>query len=156
MSKYLKNWESLKFRPFLFDRLYNVYGCGASALSTLLGENPEKYFLQNKKNNPYWPESLMLSKIRRGGYRTMKLTDKIVKTTDDFIELAVSEYHILLTKQKMTKNETSWQVIWGGYIFHNFEIRPLKPFEFINNKLLDSWVLKRKEDFVESKVGINY
>jgi hypothetical protein len=139
-----QKWESRYFNPFLWDfELYNSYGCGASLIATLTGESPVDLFIKNKKNNPYWPESLILSKIRRAGYKTLELTVERTKQSYKVIDLPIKEYHILLTLQYMTKGETSWQLIWGNYIFHNFEIRPLKPLEFINNPLIKSWIIKK-------------
>lgn len=151
MAINLQNWESKNFNPYLWDTIYNTYGCGASLLATLLGENPTELYLKNKKNNPYWPEKLVINKIQRGGYDVLKLNDSITKISELVVDFNIKEYHILLTNQRMTKNETSWQLIWNNYIFHNMEIRPLKPLEFINNRLINVWVLKKKEKFSDIK-----
>lgn len=144
MSINLRFWESSNFNPHLWDKAYTNFGCGASILATLLGEDPATLYLENKKNNPFWPENLVINKIRRGGYKVLKLKDNIVKKSSLFVELNIKEYHLLLTHQIMTKNESSWQLIWNNYIFHNSEIRPLNGLEFVNNRLINAWILKKK------------
>lgn len=138
----LNQLESPAFAPCLYDKsLYSLEGCVPCALALLTGVSPRTI---NENYSGKWSESKIIRFLRKKNFTCYKLSDRILKTRSDVIEENLRPYHLVLTIQKMNKKETSVQVIWDGYVFHNFSIAPLRPLEFVNNRLISAWVLKRR------------
>lgn len=139
-----------KFVPHLFDHsAYGLYGCGATALSLITGIKSNIIFRSKKfKENESlfsWNDTFMRGFLRKQGFSIIPITLCEVSNFQTYIESPIKNYHVILMSQLMKKNEASWSVIFNNYIFHNFEILPLKPLEFINNPILSAYVIYKDE-----------
>jgi hypothetical protein len=129
-------WEARKVALHLYHpTVYSLYGCGACAISLLTGVEPSHVYADNKINNPNWPVDFVLKYLRINYFEIEELNNDNLKSDRKDVEMPINEHHPLLLVQKMTRAETSYQFIYNNLIYHNFETRPLKPLEFVNNAI---------------------
>src|SRR6185503_1902576 len=128
------------FVPHLYNHeRYYGYGCGANALSTITGICPTAIRNTNK-NEDDWRDSFMLQFLRKCNYKVIPLT-KCNLTNRSYCRKTITTYHVLLVSSLLKKNEASWQIIYGGYIFHNFEICQFTNFELFDNPILTAYLI---------------
>jgi hypothetical protein len=140
------NWEAKKVVLHHYDStMFSLYGCGACALALLTGISPKTLYLQNSFDNPNWPIDKVLRILRDEFFEIQEITNEGVKKNKTDIDMPISSYHPILTVQKMTKSETSFQFIYNNLVYHNFETRPLKPMEFLNNPIVKAYLIIKDE-----------
>ncbi len=131
-----------KFAPQIFNTAYNaIGGCGANALSVLTGINPLDIKNTNPKNKNDWKDKFVVDFLRDCGFTVEPITLCDVSNSEIYVESPITKNHVLLISQLLIKNEASWSVIYKDYIFHNFEIVPLKGLEFVNNPILTAYIV---------------
>lgn len=126
-----------KFVPHLFThQLLAHCGCGANTLALLTGEAPWKIVPYRK----HWPDEYLLKYLRKRGWKTHRIT-KYNVTKSEFMSWPITEDHVVLFSFCVKRKEASWGVIFGGNIYHNFEITSLRPMELLNRPILSAYVL---------------
>lgn len=135
-------FEVSKFTPHIFCyHMDMTYGCGASALSLLTGIHPSKFKAPPRGD---WKDHIVLSILNANKFKTARLTMRGV-TNFDWTSYPIGRQHVVLAKIKLIKYNASWVVIHSGIIFHNFELAPLKPLEFINHPVMAAYLVKGRQ-----------
>ncbi len=136
----LEHFRVRHFAPHLYDSIYAHCGCGAIALATLTGENPAFIQNPNKRNKDHWSDSFVVSFLKKREYQ-VKLLDKKTLLRDEIFS-SVTNKHVLLVSHWLNKKNASWAVISHGcYYYHNFEVLPLVPLEFVNRPILTAYAV---------------
>jgi hypothetical protein len=123
-----------KFTPHLFSHVSN-YGCGATALSLLIGKHPDEF-----PTKDHWTTRYMLECLRKHGFKTAKLTKRSI-TNVVYPAYPVSRSHVLLLNVKYIKNLGSWLVIYDERIYHNFEIIKFQGYELLNHPIVEAFLI---------------
>lgn len=143
----LSDWETICFSPYLWDRLLSA-SCGFNALALLSGFNPFQIKKKYKRagfshsHDSHCSEDFAVSFLRKW-YDILKLDEKTIQEPAETAN-NVTANHLLLMVQSFSHSENSYVVTWQGMMYHNFEIYPLKPMEFINRPIKSMYILKRK------------
>ena len=135
-----------KFIPNIFDPyVYASISCGCSTLALLTGIDPFILSASNK-NRDHTSDKFMLDILKSNGFKIAKLTQcSVSNNRTRVLENNIKYYHVLLVSQLVLRNEASWSVIQGDYIYHNFIINLLKPLEFLNRPVITSYLLFHKK-----------
>lgn len=118
-----------------------VWGCGASLISLLTGADPINLFKENKKNNPLWPETVVIGYLKSFGFKI----DFVTLSQYGEMNSKVIYSTPLVTVQRMNEKDTSYQFIHCGLVWHNFEARPFRALEFLQRPLVDCWRVSHKD-----------
>lgn len=130
----LTEWEARKIDISLYDSsIYSVYGCGATLISLITGTNPVSLYLKNK-NKPHWSKEYVFRILKKHGFELLKMVPGLL----------VNTYHPIITIQRLSTAETSYQFIYNNLIYHNFDVRPLKNFEFLTFPIEESFLIRHK------------
>jgi hypothetical protein len=122
------------FTPFLFSNAdHRMAGCGASALGLLIGLPPANFAAPDKN----YSDELMLRRLRRHGFRVLRLTQCNLSQT----AAGINAKHVLLVSQLFRENEATWVVVHNGICYHNFEVYSLEVLSFLNKPLLSAYVV---------------
>jgi hypothetical protein len=139
MSK--KNLNPKKAVLHIFDHEEDgVWGCGACLISLLTGIDPIHLYKKNKKRNPHWPEDLVVDSLKAFGFQV----NSVSLNKYGLINPKVVYSSPLVTVQRMNEKDTSYQFIYCGLVWHNFEARPFKALEFIQRPLVSCWLINHK------------
>lgn len=87
----------------------------------------------------------MVEFLRANGFLVFAITKCDVSKDQDAIDYHIFSDHVVLVSSLVAKSETTWQVIYDGFIFHNFEIDKMSPLEFLNNPPRTAYVLWKPE-----------
>lgn len=135
-----------KFPLHLWDNtIYKYVSCGANALGLLTGFDPINLDTSHNKiyKSDHYSDDFMINLLRVEKFQVIKLT-KANLTNPPQIGYPIKSNHILLVSQLFAKQIASWSVLWNDLIFHNFEVKKLMPFDFLNWPILSAYVLFKK------------
>ena len=139
-----ESFEMKKFTPFLYDPIFNFYGCGYCAASLLTGVFPSKILQLNNKNI-HCSDRFLINYLKKNKFKIQPLSlCGVSNTRADIIKNKIHPYYVILAKQLYKKNENSWAIICNNFIFHNFTIYPLKELEFVNRPIMGAYLIKHK------------
>lgn len=129
-------YAASRFNPFLFSStIASLQGCGATALALLTGVDPALIAKMNQ--GPNYSDAFMLKFLRLRAFRVQALTQcNLTQATG-----AITSTHVLLASQLFTENEATWSVIYGGVLFHNFELLTASTLCFLNKPLLTAYLI---------------
>jgi hypothetical protein len=135
-------FEVDKFCPHLFT--FSSSGCGSNALALLTGVNPHTIINTNHKNYNDWKDSFMVSFLKKRGFKIKPLTKcDVSNITSDSIYTSepISDRHVILMSQLMTKNGASWSVVHNKLWYHNFQTCSYTGLNIINYPTLTCYVV---------------
>lgn len=142
-----------KFRPHIFGGPGDSgFGCGASAISLLTGM-PPRSIPKPKRGN--WTEKYVLKYLHAKKFNIVELTMRNV-TGFEYLSYPVSTSHVTLLRLKFIRGEASWAVTYNKTIYHNFEIVPMKPYEFLNHPIMAAYLVKHPKWAVQKKSGFGF
>lgn len=130
-----KKFIVTKFVPALFSvSVYGGCGCGATTLALLCNISPFKI-----KYREHWGDQFMIKFLRKHGFKTQQLTKFGV--VESYMGYPIGKRHVILVSFMLTKKNASWGVVYGGDMYHNFEITSLNEYEFFNHPLLSAFLI---------------
>ena len=123
-----------------FDKVtYGATGCGANALSLLIGSNPKSFL----KKHGHYSDSFMTKELRKAGYKVFEV-NKSNLTRGKYPALQLDDRHLILFSSLMNKGNASWTVTHNNYLYHNFEIFSSNFWTMMNNPVCSMYVLYKK------------
>ena len=143
-------FEVDKFCPHLYS--FWSAGCGANALALLTGINPHKIVNSNRKNSNDWKDSFMVNFLKKRGFKVKPVTKCDVTLGDGmYTPNHITDRHVLLISQLMSKNEASWMVGHNQLWYHNFQTSSYKGITHINAPILTCYAVSHKNWQLPSK-----
>jgi hypothetical protein len=134
------NWEKFKVKKFpihLFDVIENsLMGCGANALATILGDNPESF----KTKDNHYPDSFMLKHLRKNGIKCFEITKSNLTNTKKAV-LKLDDRNVILSSHLMAKGDATWLINFGNNTIHNQEITKCNYWQLINFPIISAYCL---------------
>ena len=131
----------------IFDSTkYSNSGCGASALSLITGDNPDK--ISHINRNRHYSDEFLLKYLRRHGIKCIKMT-KCNLTNQKTWDYPLTNRHVILMSQLIKRNEGTWKIIYQGLSYHNFEPATSSFSSILNNPICSSYVLFKPEWKIE-------
>jgi hypothetical protein len=109
--------ESVKFH-FFADSLAKLAGCAYSAISLLTGEDPN-VLRKRYKDQAGMPPKVMLKHLKKLGFIVTEINKNyLYKLIHE--GRYITDNHVVLASVRMNKKESSWVVLYGGNMWHNF------------------------------------
>lgn len=108
-------------------------GCGTAAISMLTGLHPKVIDKNLPKKSKYWTDKAMVSYLKKLGYGVKEITIERVVKNKILNKMPINYQHVWLVGQWVYSDDGTWSIVNGGARYHNFEMEPLSPFEFLNN-----------------------
>jgi len=142
------DWPSLevkKFSPTIYT--YNAKKtCGTAALAVITGEDPYDIDVSPiKGKSKHWSDRAILRYLTKRKYEIYPISVPNIKTSNTYVQQPITENHVVLLSMRVTSRQSTWCVLFKDLLYHGAEILPLRPMEFLNNKLYSSYVLFRPE-----------
>ena len=112
---------TVKFLPLYFPydlQLAKLAGCPYTAISILTGEDPFKLRQQYKYQIGLSPKVMVNHFVERG-FALQELTKRYLYSVLMEGKL-ITEAHVILASLRMTAKESSWVVMHGGVMWHNY------------------------------------
>jgi hypothetical protein len=129
-------FEVRRFVPHLYaGNEFLQFGCGATALSLLMGCSPFQF---NYRKD--WTPAFMVRTLRKHGFRVQKL-EAPQFMPDRKPTYRIGDFHVILCRVWMLKEEASWYVIHNGLAYHNFQTAAMDRYEFINHPLKEMYMV---------------
>mgnify|MGYP002738072834 CR=1 FL=1 len=131
------------FRPHLFSS-YSGFGCGANTLSLLTGIAPFNIVNPNKTNPNDWTEKFVIRFLKKRGFTVIPFTvcdATNFSSVSGEIQEFLSDNHVLLTVQMLSKNKASWAVMHNKIWYHNFQLYSNTAISILNSPPLKIFVL---------------
>ena len=123
-----------------FDRFKcGEIGCGANALSLLIGSHPKSFL----KKHGHYSDSFMTKELRKAGYKVFEVNKSNLTRTKQ-PSLHLDDRHLILFSALLNKGNASWMVTHNNYLYHNFEIFPNNFWTMTNNPVCSMYVLYKK------------
>ncbi len=119
---------------------FQYAGCGACALSTLTGVNPQ--YIKEKKDGHY-SDRFMTSFLRKHKISVYEINQSNLSNKKNW-EYNINDSHVILTSNLIKKNEATWGILWNNNYIHNFEIQKSNSFHTLNFPILSAYILYSK------------
>lgn len=136
-GRVLLKLQQPKFRIKNLSGVLNVIplrgGCGTAALSMITGISAKIIDKELPKSVDYWSDRRMKAFLQERDYTVTEITVSKVCQKFTINDQLITPKHVLLAGQNIYPNEGTWSVIHMGMKYHNFEMEPLSPLEFVNN-----------------------
>ena len=143
------DWDTFevdKFVPHLFISTYSYAGCGANTLGLITGVPPTKIKNTNRQNPNHWKDTFMVKYLKDHGFVVRPLTKCDVScNTNGFSSDFITDRHVLMTSQLMSKNVASWAVVHNKLWYHNFQICSFTGLSLVNTPILTCYILYKPE-----------
>jgi len=137
-------WEVDRFNPFIYPvNPFISYGCGATVVSLVTGENPLIVTAANKYNKHY-SDNFVLGAMKAKGVSVLKVTKQNISNRKNDTSYRIGSNHVVLVAQLVMKNEASWFIYFGGRQYHNYEVQDTYPTEFLSRPTLSVYLLKHE------------
>lgn len=138
-----KDYVVDRFVPHMFDPFYAISSCGATALSLLIGKSPFDY--THIVSDGAISTADFLKELTAEGFRYEELTlcslSNAPLCQDGYLTNAIDTNHVVVLVQLYHKHNATYTVTWNNLIWHNFDINPVRPLEFLNRPILQGWVV---------------
>jgi hypothetical protein len=131
-----------RFNPYLFDQFKHPYKtCGTAAISLLTGISPVIIEKQLPRGQIDWTDHSMTKNLMDKKFIVKKIT-KCDLTGDPFVvRYPLQPNHVILISSLLCKMEGSWMILHNNLEYHNFEIKPLQPLEYVNHPIMSAHVV---------------
>lgn len=138
------DWHLFETHRFILGESSDQYGgCGGSALGVLTGRSAKE--IRKLRRNDHWPTQTMRMYLRKNGCILLPVTINNIAgaySIRDHLRIPkITAKHVLLLCHSYCKEESTWVVIHNNFEFHNGDVRPLKPLDFLNYPIEDAYVV---------------
>ena len=111
---------SVRLHFFADHHAIKSAGCAYTAISLLTGEDPF-VLSQSYRHKPLMTPEKMSLHLRQCGFQVNKLTPEFICDMQAMSK-TIDNRHCIVSSIRLLPKESTWVVVYGGIIWHNFEM----------------------------------